>query len=174
MMEESLRVLGAMLSYAMGGLLEGQSPRWPSSESEIDMPWCVGAPLVRTTKARTEVEAGRRAKTWSVYGGYDEAPLSSLPRQDTGRWRRPWDDRPDQLRRPDAPLDKGNHPSPPSNVVHTAKRRKHETCSILHHKKMEAEKREMAPGVVVAELEMTRVNKSSTDRSVLMNPLKRP
>jgi hypothetical protein len=39
---------------------------------------------------------------------------------------------------------------------------------------MEAEKREMAPGVVVAELEMTRVNKSSTDRSVLMNPLKRP
>ena len=36
--------------------------------------------------------------------------------------------------------------SPPSNVVYTAKRRKHETCSILYHKKMEAEKREMAPG----------------------------
>ena len=59
--------------------------------------------------------------------------------------------------------------SPPSNVVYTAKRWKHETCSILYHKKMEAEKREMAPGVVVAELEMTRFNKRSTDRSVLMS-----
>jgi hypothetical protein len=67
---------------------------------------------------------------------------------------------------PERILEKQPIGSPPSNVVYTAARRKHETCSVLYAKTMALEKRDY-PAVLEAEVAMSLCNKRSTDRTVL-------